>query len=372
MTLTSAALAHHADRRALALALVGGGRRTTYRELQRRVGALAAGLRARGVGPGDVVALLLGGRVEAVEAAVAVDRLGATRLWLDPALRPAAWGDALDRSGARTVLCGHEAWPALVRAASPDLDVVLLGDPIRAGDDGLVDLDALLHDHAGQDVADVPVDPGSIARLVRADDGTLRGLTRAAVDAGVLAQLVEFGLTAADRVLLGSAPPRTDPLDAPGVAVLQAGGSAVLADPGDPVAVLHALEADRATVAWLEPDAAAALVALDDLTRHDLRAVRLVLLGGSAPPPATMRTLRDAFPHAWLAPAYAPPEAAGSGCVLAEERAGRKAGSVGRGELGLQVSVVDGEVVLGGPQVAGGELGTGDRGRLDDEGFLFL
>ena len=60
-----------------AIALVDGNRRTSYAELDQRVGRIAASLAALGIGHTDRVALMIANRSEFVEAVLAVARLGA-------------------------------------------------------------------------------------------------------------------------------------------------------------------------------------------------------------------------------------------------------------------------------------------------------
>jgi fatty-acyl-CoA synthase len=59
-------------------AVIDGTRSVTYAALARRTERLAAGLREYGVGPGDRVAVLMENRVEWVETALAIQRLGAS------------------------------------------------------------------------------------------------------------------------------------------------------------------------------------------------------------------------------------------------------------------------------------------------------
>ncbi|GAA2736442.1 non-ribosomal peptide synthetase [Actinocorallia aurantiaca] len=68
-----------------AVALVCGEERVTYRELDERAERLAAGLRAAGAGPGDLVALSMPRSTGLVAAAIAVLKSGAAYLPLDPA-----------------------------------------------------------------------------------------------------------------------------------------------------------------------------------------------------------------------------------------------------------------------------------------------
>ncbi len=79
----------HADATPDAPALVCDARTLTYGELDRRSTKLANSLRARGAGPGGVVAVLSGRSVELVVAVLGVLKTGAAYLPLDPA-QPAA------------------------------------------------------------------------------------------------------------------------------------------------------------------------------------------------------------------------------------------------------------------------------------------
>jgi amino acid adenylation domain-containing protein len=74
-----AAAREHAD----AVALVDGERRITYRELLARADALAGGLQARGIGPNDLVGVALPRSAELVIAIVGIVRAGAAYLPLD-------------------------------------------------------------------------------------------------------------------------------------------------------------------------------------------------------------------------------------------------------------------------------------------------
>ena len=70
-------LAHHADRFPDRPCLVWGRETITYAELDRRAARTAAGLRRLGIGPGDVVAVLLYNCPEFIEVMFAISRIGA-------------------------------------------------------------------------------------------------------------------------------------------------------------------------------------------------------------------------------------------------------------------------------------------------------
>ena len=73
------------ERTPAALALVSGDRQLSYRELNRRANLLALQLRARGVAPDSIVALLFDRSVEMVVSLLAVLKAGGAYLPIDPA-----------------------------------------------------------------------------------------------------------------------------------------------------------------------------------------------------------------------------------------------------------------------------------------------
>nr|WP_233261952.1 non-ribosomal peptide synthetase [Vitiosangium sp. GDMCC 1.1324] len=90
----------HADHVAIADATV----EVTYAQLRKRIHALAGSLRARGIGRGEVVAVVLDRGPAFIETALAIWRVGAAYLPLAPA-HPAAWReDVIRRAGATLVV----------------------------------------------------------------------------------------------------------------------------------------------------------------------------------------------------------------------------------------------------------------------------
>ncbi|MFD7031476.1 type I polyketide synthase [Streptomyces sp. NPDC059917] len=104
--------------------------RLTYRDLERRTGRLAGHLVGLGLARGERAAILLGNRVEAVESLLAVTRVGAVGVPLDPTGSAPELGHLLDDSGARVIITERARLPLLrpLLAARPGL-TVLVADP---------------------------------------------------------------------------------------------------------------------------------------------------------------------------------------------------------------------------------------------------
>src|SRR6185369_2666225 len=98
-------LARHVEERPDAPALVFQENVLSWKALEEKVLSTAAGLRARGVGPGDVVAVQLPNIPEFGRSYLAIARLGAVTCTLHVPYRGAAVQALLRHSGARLALC---------------------------------------------------------------------------------------------------------------------------------------------------------------------------------------------------------------------------------------------------------------------------
>ncbi|WP_036518854.1 AMP-binding protein [Nocardioides sp. J54] len=92
----------------------------TFSELQERTNALAHGLRARGVRAGDGVAVMCRNHRGFVEASIAISKLGADVLYLNTAFAGPQLADVLEREAPRVVVHDEEFTELLSRAAIAD------------------------------------------------------------------------------------------------------------------------------------------------------------------------------------------------------------------------------------------------------------
>ena len=120
-----AVLAHHATRTPDKAITVFEGETTTYGEMAARATALAGGLSGRGVGRGDVVAILSYNCPELLETIFAANRLGATAMPINWRLAAPEVRYILEHSEARALVCDQ----SLVDLAEiKDIDIGLRGE----------------------------------------------------------------------------------------------------------------------------------------------------------------------------------------------------------------------------------------------------
>jgi acyl-CoA synthetase (AMP-forming)/AMP-acid ligase II len=389
-------LDHNVGRYPDRVVLTQGERRQSNRELSTRVNALAAGFRELGIGRGDIVALLLYNHVEFIETIFALNRIGAAFLPLNYRLSPAEWEFILTHAEATAILTEPE-FAGAVDAIPLRHKLLLCGDR-----DGWLSYEDLVARHLGERVPVEQVAPGELQRLMYTSGTTSRPkgvrISHANVLYKNLGHIVEFGITGADTTLVCGPLYHVGGLDLPGLGTLHAGGGLVLLRKFDAGAVLDTIETERPTNIWLAPSMMNALLQQPDIARRDTSSIRFIIGGGEKMPVPLVERIRAAFPSAWFADAYGLTETVSGDTFNDAEHMLSKVGSVGRPVVHLQVRIVDelgaevpvgelGEITLSGPKVfdgywrdpeatakalRGGWFHTGDIGRVDEDGYLYV
>jgi len=395
-----AVLAHHASRTPDRAMTVFEGRTTTYGEMATRVAETAAGLAARGVGAGDVVALLSYNCPEFLETVFAANHLGAIAMPINWRLAPAEVRYILENSRARALVVDAPLLPVADEALAP------MADPptrVAVADDTSGPWTPLAELRTTEGTtAHVPAAADDVHRLMYTSGttGHPKGvmLTHANLAWKNAAHVVEFGFTAADVGLACGPLYHVGALDLTTTSLLAVGATVVLHRAFDAAAVVDELERSRVTTVWLAPAMVNAIMALPDVEARDLTAVRVIINGGEKMPIPLIERIQRAFPSAWFADAYGLTETVSGDTFLDRDSIVTKLGSVGRPCLYLELDLWDegrrsvpagerGEIVLRGPKVfagywddpeatetafAGGWFHTGDIGVRDDDGYLWI
>lgn len=385
------------------VALIDGERRLGYGELDRRVGSLAAALRALGLRPGDRVAIVQENTFRYVEAVCAVARAGGVFVPMLGALTDREHAAMVADSGARMVIALSPAGGARARAFLQDAgEVVTLVAP-GEGDHDYEELVAA-HEPCTPEIDRHPDDLAQIlytSGTTGEPKGVMHSLASTAAAMG--AWVAALGLRHEDRLLGHFA------LSHFGGRVMDSswcvGATLVILPRPDVEAILAAVAAERITVLLMVPTLLKMILDGPALARHDLSSLRLVLYAAAPASAALVRRAWQALGPV-LATGFGQTEAYGLNTFLspAEHEAAlagaeERLGSVGReAEAWVQVQVVDdegrplppgqvGEICVSAPWVMRGYWGrpelsahtlragwlhTRDLGRQDRDGYLYL
>ena len=349
-------------------AIAGDGRSLTYGELAVRVAALAGGLKALGLGPGDVVAVQLPNRAAYLVSYLAICAIGGVMTTLYLPYRAAEMESLLGHSGARAFIGLAEtgdfspARTALgLQSRVGSLEhVVVLGDaPVGAVP--FADLTrAAPHDLSHGPVAADPFlllyTSGTSARpkgVPLAYQGIL-GNARLGVP--------EHGITAADRIVSAAPFGHLYALYSFHLA-MAAGATTVLLPAFTPPALAHTLEREAVTALFAAPAHVAACLGGGLLEAGALSALRLAVLSGSAVAPHVAKGLQERMPNGHVTQLWGMTETQAGLYTRPGDPIETVASSAGRPSPGTEVRVV-------GPGDA--ELATGEEGELHVRGPLLF
>lgn len=397
----AATLDHHAAVRPDKVALAWRKGSYTYAELLDRVNAVAGALSKGGVGRGSIVTLLLQNRPEFIELVYAVNRLGAAFLPLNYRLAGPEWRYIIEHSQAAAVVTEPEFESGLASAID-GLDVPLRLNVGATASSSFEGFDGFVAPHRGSHVAPVDVDRAELQRLMYTSGTTSRPkgvrITHENFAWKNLGMLVQFGWGPGEVTVVGGPLYHVGALDMGGLTTLHAGGTVVMQPRFEAEDLLALIEEYRGTNVWLAPAMVNAVLQSPSLRERDLSSLKTILSGGEKMPESRLRQVLEALPHVWFADAYGLTETVSSDTFLDRDHMAAKIGSVGKPLPHQQVRVVDpegqpvpvgeiGEIAVRGPKVFDGYwrdpeatatairdgwFHTGDMGRLDVDGYLYV
>jgi fatty-acyl-CoA synthase len=386
----SSFIAFHARRTPSRCALKYRGEEISYATFDARIGKAAGWLASRGIGCGDVVAVLMKNSAAFLELVFAASHIGAVFLPINYRLSADEVGYIVGNAGARLLIADEE----LASIAAGGAPVVLLDEAAQAS----------ITDIAG-DVAPAPlaqVQPGDLMRLMYTSGTTDRpkgvmlsyeNLYWKSAD-----QTIVLGLNADTRLLVVGPLYHVGALDLPGIAVLWHGGMLSVHRNFEPEAALEAIEQDKLNAAWFAPVMTTAILTCPTRGRYDVSSLKWTIGGGEKTPEMRIRAFSEFFTNARYIDAYGLTETVGGDTFMEAGREIEKIGSTGRAIAHVEIEIRDdagnalasgenGEICLRGPKVSKGYwkdpqktasaffgdwFRTGDVGYLDADGFLYL
>ncbi|MEG0002626.1 MAG: AMP-binding protein [Comamonas sp.] len=380
-------------------ALRGAGRSWTYEELAQASRRAATVLRAQGVQAGDKVALLCFNTPGFVFALFGAWRLGAAVVPVNHKLQAPEVDYVLAHSGARLCLVDGALAPLAQRVVAP---VTWLATDSAAP--ALADFDALLEAAAPLAGDDSPAaDTLAEVLYTSGTTGQPKGClhSHANVFHAALCAAASTALSHRDRTLIAMPIWHSSPLNNWLLGTLLMGGTAVLLREYAPQAFVDALVDERISFTFGAPIAfLAPLAVVPDIASYDFSAMRLWAYGGGPLGADMARKLAQSYRSDRFVQVYGMTESGPLGTVLHPEEAIAKAGSIGRvGVPGVAIEVRRpdgrrceagevGEIHMRSPAMMQGYLDnpqataaafdargwyrSGDLGRVDEDGFLFI
>lgn len=392
-------LSHHARYRPDHVAVVCGDFRLTFREFEKRVNRTANALRGLGLRPGDKVATVLGNGLELLEAYAAAARTGMVVVPLSPLLRGPALKTLLEDSDTRALVADaafaetlfsiKESLPAI-----PEDRYLFTGAAPSWG----ASHPALFASASEEEPESAGIDGDSPFNIIYSSGttGHPKGIVHThAIRAAYCTLFASAWRMTPESVVLHAGSLVFNGSFLTLMPWLYLGCTFVLHRQFDPRGYMKAVADEKVTHVMLVPSQIVALLDSPDFNERRLPSLQMI---GSVGAPLHLehkQELARRFPHR-LYELYGLTE--GFVTILDRDDAPRKTGSVGVPPAFFEIRILDeqgadvprgevGEIAGRGPimmpgyykrpdltslAIVDGWLRTGDMGRLDEDGFLYL
>jgi long-chain acyl-CoA synthetase len=382
-------------------AVAMGDSRLSYAQLDEASNKIANALIGMGVGKGDRVAMLLSNSPEFVTTYLGVVKIGGIAVPLDTKYKPAELASLFDDAQPRVLVAESSLLKPIAQSLPEFKSITHVIEVDSEGEGQFLGYEQIMATGSAEPVA-VEVEPGDIAHIAYTSGPSFnpRGvmLSHQALvrEAGISAD--GFKQTDKDIVVLFALPMH----HAFGLVVVLmtaiAKGSTVVILPGLSISnLMDVIEREKATIFMAVPFVHTLIVNAIEAEgiKHDLSSIRLWGTAGAAMPANIAQKVRQYLGFSAVDFWGMTESAAHVTCQSPD--GGGKPGSVGKALPGWELKIVDddgrklplnqpGEIIVRGPIMKGyyknsratagviknGWLHTGDIGRVDEEGWLFL
>jgi len=386
---------HYPDK----LALVCEEQRQTYFEFNQRVNQWANALIEMGIKKGDKVAILNTNSIESLQASYGVTKTGCVVVPLNPMVQGEALKAIINDSDSVALICG-EAFSSEIHRLKHGLTKIPEDRYISIGEEKIPGFASSVHilDNYSRENPRVEISPEDISSIIYSSGTT--GLPKGVVlthdfrCAFCMYGCVEF-LINFHSVILNSTPIYHNGSLLFVQSALFSGGAVVMMKKFDPEGFLKLVQKELVTHAFLVPTQYVTILELESFSSYNTGSLEVLLCMAAPLSAETKEKILSNF-ECRLFEAYGLTEA-GAGALLKPRDQQRKIGSVGKPNWS-EIRLVDedlkdvavgevGEIVgrssmqmreyykkpeLTRETVVDGWVRTGDLGRFDEEGYLYL
>ena len=383
-----------------------GDRERSWVEFTARIAKLAQGLVDIGVRPGDRIAMLALNSDRYLEYFFAVPWAGAVFVPINTRLAPPEIVHWIGDSGASVLMIDDNYLPVLSRLQGQIGSVKTV---VHVGDgpapEGMVAFDSLVEGKSELEPRDSGGDELAALFYTGGTTGRSKGVMLS--HGNLLINSLQFGAMAGfrrDSIYL-HAPPMFHIANGTCMfALASAGGSGTIIPAFDPVAAMRAIQERKVSIILFVPTMVNMMVNHPQADAFDLTSLKDLIYGASPMPEAVLTKALEVLPGTRFRQAYGQTESAPILTLLEPERhvfEGPLAGKIkaaGQAVPGVELRIVDendnevprntvGEIVARGDNVMqgywqqpeltaqtlrGGWLHTGDGGRMDEEGYVYV
>jgi fatty-acyl-CoA synthase/long-chain acyl-CoA synthetase len=382
------------------------GESIRYGRAWEEAGALSSALAGLGIEKGDAVGLMMSNQLGYVAADLACVRGGYAKVAMNDMLTEAEYKHIISDSGAKAVIVGQEFVDTIadLDPGLADLEtIVVLGSQAPDGMEASVQL---IETHAGE-TPDIEIEPGDSA-LFQYTGGTT-GKPKGAkhphynIATNLLAHVMELDINPGERMLLMT------PLPHSAGYTLAAGsirGAHVTMTQGfDAGEFLELIETEEVTWSWLVPTMIYRVLDHEALEETDVSSIETLVYGAAPIARERLEEALEVFGQVFIQ-LYGQSEVPNIGTTLPKDDhavgAGRKLDSCGQATVLVDTRIAsiqdkqnteplppgeEGEILLRAPyQMTGyhrlpektdetlvnGWIRTGDIGRMDEDGYVYI
>lgn len=383
-------------------AILYQNQRITYRQFDERVSALAQGFLNLGVEKGDIIGILLYNCSEFLEIIFAANRIGAVFLPLNFRLAPDEVSYILNHAEAKVLVTEgdfHKTIDLIVNQLGNIEHYITLS---KNEHENWRQYHTMVQSNLGVHVPDVHVELEDLHRLMYTSGTTSRPkgvmISYENLYWKNIGHIWTFDIVPEDKTLITGPLYHVGGLDLTATGTIYRGGNVVILRKFDPREVIETIEREKPTNVWLAPAMINMILQVENVEQYNLDSIRYIIAGGERMPESLVQKVKDIFKNAWFCDAYGLTETVSGDTFLPRSKTFEKLGSVGKPCLHLDFRIVNsngeevppgtvGEITLRGPKVTkgywkneeatkkaikNGWFFTGDMGRLDEDGYLYI